>query len=782
MEEIPLLLDGVAEVAELRFYSEDWIGPGAPSPWRQVRLMRDNPEARRRLRESVREFRPDLLLFHNVIPVASFGLYDEARAIGLPVVQYIHNFRPFSPGGTLWVGNRVNPAALAGNPWPEIFAGGWQGSRVKTAVLAWQMWRARTAGLSGDIDKWIAPSNFMREKFVEAGIPESKIEVVRHCWRASPTTPRCEEDRHYLYLGRLVPEKGVREIVNAWHVIEARMGGRCPDLVIAGSGSDEEILRGLATGSGRVRFAGFVDGAEKDRLIRQSRGLLVPSAWWEPLGLTAYEAFAAGRPVIATRAGALQETVVDGVTGWTHEAGNISALADAIVAAEAAGTEERARRGLAGREWLQVHADPEEWRQRFLSVCGAVAATPSGVSVAAMPPRDSAAPAAPGEEQPATRNLLTAARTPQPVLSLHVYFGDQNPGLGRSLGISRMSEAVLGALSVREDVGLRLLVSKSSQQGPMRAEARITMPWSTRNRLARLLSDHCHPWFIRRRVPRSLWYYPKGFLPLVTSRCRPAVVTVHDTIIDHCRQTYPSWRRSFEYSYWAWMLTHALRSADRIMTVSKSSKAHIQQFMRSRGIPEKDITVTYEPCLYESIPQPEHPDKQDYVLHLASREPHKRTAHLVRWWLESSPASRPTLHIVGNMPADVASFASASPYIVAKDFLDDAQLRKEIMSARALILPSEIEGFGLPALEAYYLGTPVCYVIGTSVDEILEPATRAGGFELKDATSLFKALDEVLGMTPREIRRCGLLLRETYAVERVIASMMSVFREVVEEG
>jgi glycosyltransferase involved in cell wall biosynthesis len=105
-------------------------------------------------------------------------------------------------------------------------------------------------------------------------------------------------------------------------------------------------------------------------------------------------------------------------------------------------------------------------------------------------------------------------------------------------------------------------------------------------------------------------------------------------------------------------------------------------------------------------------------------------------------------------------------------------LQAAYRGAQAVILPSEIEGFGLPALEAYYLGTPVCYVKGTSVEEVLAVATDKGGFALDDMESLFTALDEVMAMPPDEVSSCGFKLRETYAAEKVVERMLSVFHDV----
>ena len=232
------------------------------------------------------------------------------------------------------------------------------------------------------------------------------------------------------------------------------------------------------------------------------------------------------------------------------------------------------------------------------------------------------------------------------------------------------------------------------------------------------------------------------------------------------------------------MLKHTLRKADRILTVSESSKRQIREFMKRHGIPAKEITVTHEPCLYEEIPQPINPAKENYVIHLASCEPHKRTAHLVRWWneAESQGIRLPMLHLIGSLPPEVAPLLAGSRSIMKRPFLEDSALQAAYLGARALILPSEIEGFGLPALEAYYLGTPVCFVRDTSVEEILGVATAKGGFSLDSRDSLFSALDEVMAMTAEEIHECGIKLREGYATRVVTKKMLMAFRSLLANG
>ncbi len=377
-----------------------------------------------------------------------------------------------------------------------------------------------------------------------------------------------------------------------------------------------------------------------------------------------------------------------------------------------------------------------------------------------------------------------AAGTARPPLRIATYLADQNPGYDRSYGISRMSQVVLEKLVHTAGLDVGVIASRTSQEGPDGSHTVRALPWGTRGKIIRLLTDHFHPLFGQSGRKPHLFYFPKGYLPILSGLRRPSVVTIHDTIIQYDGDHYPAWRHAWEYTYWAMMLRHTLRQADRILTVSQSSRRQIKEFMERHCIAAKEIVVTYEPCLYENLPQPVNSSKQDIVLHLASCEPHKRTAHLVRWWHEAGKSGKklPVLHLIGSVPREVSALVDASEGIVRRPFLEDTALQAAYLSARALILPSEVEGFGLPALEAYYLGTPVCYVKDTSVEEVLRVATQKGGFHLAHPESMMRALDEVMAMSPEEIHECGLTLREAYSAEKIAKRIVTVFREMADQA
>lgn len=372
VDQVSSLTDSRLRVDELRFQSRSWKMRGAPSRVAQAWRMWDNPESRARLRRKVAALQPDVLLFHNLIPVASFGVYEEAKELGVPVIQYIHNFRPFSPSGTLWHGGKVRDEALYGNSWPEIFGRAWERSLPKTALLAFHLHRLIFSGWLDTVDCWIAVSEFMRKKFIEAGIPEEKITTLRHCWTPKSEGVPTGDGDYYLFLGRLVPEKGVRMLLKSWEKLEVKLGSACPKLVIAGAGREEARVMARAKESKVVEYVGFVTGDAKRDLLAGSRAVLAPSIWWEPLGLIVYEAYDFGKPVIAAKSGGLVETVQEGEGGFLHEPGDCASLIEAIQKLESMNPNERESMGRTGRNWLLQNASPEAWKAGFEQIMAKV--------------------------------------------------------------------------------------------------------------------------------------------------------------------------------------------------------------------------------------------------------------------------------------------------------------------------------------------------------------------------------------------------------------------------
>lgn len=139
-----------------------------------------------------------------------------------------------------------------------------------------------------------------------------------------------------LFLGRLVEEKGLRDLLDALSIIAPAR----PDLrlLVLGEGQDHESLRTHAEAIGvaaQVRFLGWVGSEQVPAYLAAADTLVGPSkraenGWMEAQGLVFAEAMAVGTPVVATRHGGIPDTVVDGETGLLVPEASAAALATAI--------------------------------------------------------------------------------------------------------------------------------------------------------------------------------------------------------------------------------------------------------------------------------------------------------------------------------------------------------------------------------------------------------------------------------------------------------------------
>jgi len=213
------------------------------------------------------------------------------------------------------------------------------------------------------VKQWVAISEFMRDRLVEAGVASDRITALRHSWDAMPELPRREDCASYLFLGRLVDVKGIEPLLNAWKELYAQLGSGTPELVIAGEGPLAERVK--AEQNPKTRFVGMLTGEAKHEALRCCRAVVVPSVWWEPLGLVAYEAYDYGKPLLSARSGGLTELVQHGTTGLLHEPGKVSNIVSDVLTMEQMSADQRAGMGDAGRQWLLREAAPESWKQRM---------------------------------------------------------------------------------------------------------------------------------------------------------------------------------------------------------------------------------------------------------------------------------------------------------------------------------------------------------------------------------------------------------------------------------
>lgn len=256
------------------------------------------------LRNIVRDFRPDIIHFHNLYPALSPAVLRAARNEGVVVVVTLHSYRLLCLPATFVRDGVVCEDCLGRTPWPGVLHGCYRGSKLASSAIAGSITLHRWLGSFDRPKLYLTVSSFLRDKYIEAGWPSDRLRVKSNF--AWPSQRRVGAGEYFLYLGRLAPEKGVMTLIRAWAQVKA-------PLLVVGDGPQRTELQGVATPG--ISFLGTLPPEDVGNVLQKARALLVPSEWFEGQPRAILEAYASGVPVIASRIGGLPEVVHDGVSG-----------------------------------------------------------------------------------------------------------------------------------------------------------------------------------------------------------------------------------------------------------------------------------------------------------------------------------------------------------------------------------------------------------------------------------------------------------------------------------
>jgi glycosyltransferase involved in cell wall biosynthesis len=290
----------------------------ARAPW--------NRTSARALRGVLQRARPHVAHVHNTWYTLTPAIVAALRDANVPVVVTVHNYRMLCANALLFRAGRPCEDCVGRQPWPGVLHRCYQDSATASVAAAATIsfHRARRTWHDG-VDRLLAPSTFVRDILVRAGLPAGRI-VVRPHSCADPGVRHVPPSAStvVLFVGRLTPEKGVRELLDAW--ASARPPGL--ELVLVGEGPLRADLERRQVP--RTRLLGWRPSVEVRQLMLSSRALVFPSVWYEPFGMSIVEAMAAGLPVLASDRGAPPELVRDLGPRWTVTAGDTDAWAGAL--------------------------------------------------------------------------------------------------------------------------------------------------------------------------------------------------------------------------------------------------------------------------------------------------------------------------------------------------------------------------------------------------------------------------------------------------------------------
>ena len=282
------------------------------------------------------------------------------------------------------------------------------------------------------------------------------------------------------------------------------------------------------------------------------------------------------------------------------------------------------------------------------------------------------------------------------------------------------------------------------------------------------------------RLTRAVWrdrpdvfWSPSVYTYFPLPPGQPALITIHDTITERFpRLTMPSRRAQL---FWKAKVQLALWQATLVLTVSEFAAREIEEIL---GVPRDRLRVAGEAAARAFRPgSPGEaadaardagvPPGTPWFTYVGGFTPHKHVDRIVRAHAVLVTAALrdgapvPHLVLVGTTSADnfhgvgsgiheAIADCDTAAYVKWTGFLPDERLRHLLTGTSGLLLPSENEGFGLPAVEAAACGAPVVATTASPLPQLLE----GGGFFVApgDVEALVAAMRLLLDREERDRR------------------------------
>jgi alpha-1,3-rhamnosyl/mannosyltransferase len=377
----------------------------------------------------------------------------------------------------------------------------------------------------------------------------------------------------------------------------------------------------------------------------------------------------------------------------------------------------------------------------------------------------------------------------------------RSSGLGPATYVSELAPAL--DAEARPDT-LRILVERGADVVRRAPRSRfVEAPaglgageWSTARQL--LLGA-----WLTRQAPRAVHFVSQADAPALIGV--PTILTVHDVVRHRYRRWYGPGLGSGSLSASAARTSeritraierHAIARARRIIVPSLVTA---EELIAALAVPRGRIAIIPEAPSPRLRAAPVDSDAavrrrlrlpERYLLHPGGAVPRKRLPELVRVF-DDLARRDPTLGLVLVGPVEggegapelkrAIAAASAAERIRLAGVLDDDDLAAVYRGARAVVLASRHEGFGLPVVEAFACGVPV---IATAAPAIAEAAGGAAMLvPVDDVSSLADAVHRVLGdpSLAQSLRMRGLARAAQFRWSVAAAETLSVYEDVLGE-
>ena len=322
-------------------------------------------KAREKFKRLLLAERPDIVHVNNIHKQITLSVLDACEECNVPVVATSHDWIYICPNYQKLRNGAVCELCQDGNIWNCAKTGCVQGSKLRSLLATVEsMFYMRTRRYN-KVDLYIVPSECMASRMSAAKFTSSEIVCMRNFLAdMSAAKKEVTEASYFIYLGRLVEEKGVRTLIRAYSKADVAQ-----ELYILGEGPLREELGDLAESLGcaeRVHIVGAKYGDELIEFVEKSLALVLPSEIMENCPYSIMEAMTMGKPVIGSRIGGIPELIVEEITGYCYIMGDSDSLAEKLSAVSLLSTEKYMQMSVAAHAYALENFSKEKYVKELL--------------------------------------------------------------------------------------------------------------------------------------------------------------------------------------------------------------------------------------------------------------------------------------------------------------------------------------------------------------------------------------------------------------------------------
>jgi glycosyltransferase involved in cell wall biosynthesis len=273
----------------------------------QLRHFAFTPTAKRSINSLIRQTQPDILHLQNIHHHLTPSIIEPARRASVPVVWTLHDYELICPNGLLFRNGRPCLDCKGHQYFKAVQHRCKRDNLALSTMAAVENTLHHLARVRDKVDRFLCPSNFLRNTLIDFGFAPEKVFHQPNFVRAPPLAHRPRKG--WLFAGRLTAEKGLRTILS--------VAKQLPDhpLTICGTGPLEAEVRAAAQEMPHIKFVGHLSFPELQERLQTAAVIAVPSRWYENFPYAVLEAQTAGAAVVASRLGGISEQIEDGVDG-----------------------------------------------------------------------------------------------------------------------------------------------------------------------------------------------------------------------------------------------------------------------------------------------------------------------------------------------------------------------------------------------------------------------------------------------------------------------------------